>query len=128
MGTGAENQKQQVLVIEDVELNRRLLNLILSSSGYELHEAENGAEALRVLESYTPDVIICDLYMPEMNGEEFLIAASQSESLQHIPIIMLSAEADEEIEKRFLALGAKAVLQKDGKYTNLKLCLSELLP
>jgi CheY-like chemotaxis protein len=61
-----------VLVIDDVESNRRLLEILMQSEGYEVRVAGTGTEALSSIDGQPPDVIVLDLALPDMHGSEFI--------------------------------------------------------
>jgi CheY-like chemotaxis protein len=79
----------RVLLIDDDESIRMLLSLILERAGYEVFNAENGVEGLKVLESEPVDVILLDLMMPVMDGLRFLEEA-RGKSAIDTPILVLS--------------------------------------
>jgi two-component system, OmpR family, KDP operon response regulator KdpE len=82
----------RVLVIDDEAAIRKLLRMGLSSQGYEIVEAANGKEALRIL-SENPALIILDLGLPDIQGHELLrMIRGRSES---VPIVVLSSRGDE---------------------------------
>lgn len=82
----------KVLIIDDQELSRKALRLMLSKvSGFQFLEAENGKEALEVMESNAPDLILLDVLMPVMDGKTFLAAIRKTARYEHIPVIVLSA-------------------------------------
>ena len=60
------------LIVDDETLIRKALSLAAKKAGHEVMEAENGKEALKILESFTPDLAFVDILMPEMDGLEFL--------------------------------------------------------
>jgi CheY-like chemotaxis protein len=87
----------RVLVIEDHADSRDLLRQILQSVGVHVLMAGNGAEGLRVATSEPPDLILCDLKMPVMDGFTFLDQLRRMASVAHIPVVAVTAlggEAD----------------------------------
>jgi len=62
----------KLLVVDDESKMRRVLQLFFEDSGYSVAQAENGEEALQTLDSVRPDLVICDMRMPRMNGMELL--------------------------------------------------------
>ena len=80
-----------VLVVDDDQAIRKVLHEILSKEGYDVREAENGAQALDVMQSTPPDVVVLDLMMPVMSGWEVLAATDEEEKLRSIPILVASA-------------------------------------
>ena len=83
--------------------------------GYEgvvYFEAANGVEALDLLKDNEIDLILTDLVMPEMDGEELVINTRQSDKFRTIPIIVISSIANPAYESKLISLGASAVLNK----------------
>ena len=66
----AENDQLQILVVDDDELNQRMMHLILTRDGHHVHVASNGLDALRIVEDHEFDIILMDLQMPVMGGVE----------------------------------------------------------
>lgn len=83
-----------VLVIEDEPAILNNICTILQISGYQFIKAANGAEALQALATQTPQLILCDVMMPGMDGFEVLKTIRQNPATQHIPFCFLSARAD----------------------------------
>jgi CheY-like chemotaxis protein len=89
---------------------------LLKHSGYNSFCACNGSEALLALESTTPDLILLDLAMPEMDGLTFLAILRGDSRWAHLPVIVVSGELEDGPMKRATELGATEVLSK-GKFT-----------
>ncbi len=100
-----------ILIADDIEINRDALEVILEED-YHLLFAENGKEALEMMYSHKDDLsmLLLDLNMPLMNGYEVLEHIRQDEQLQHIPVIVLTA--DKSAELRALQLGAADFITK----------------
>jgi CheY-like chemotaxis protein len=83
----------QILVVEDDEAIRDIIQYILESAGFTVSCARHGKEALQLLETAgnLPSLILLDLMMPIMNGWEFLRAREEEPSIAGIPVIVLSA-------------------------------------
>lgn len=84
----------RVLVIDDEESIRDLITGWLEISDFEYECAENGAEALRKLESYTPDIILTDASMPVMGGFETVLKIRENPRLRGVPVIFLTVRDD----------------------------------
>lgn len=99
-------KKNAILVVEDEYINRRMLVNILQSQ-YDVLEAENGKEALEVLRKNAQNiaVVVLDLIMPEMNGYEFLEKYGNIQEYRNIPVIVVTADSNDENEKKCLTLG-----------------------
>ncbi len=102
----------KILIIEDDKTIRNGLQRLMTSEGYDVHFADNGADGLRLANEQKPDVIICDIAMPEMNGFEVLAKIKQTPSLANKPFMFLSAKITKEDEQKGLAAGASAYLKK----------------
>jgi len=85
--------KERILTIDDDPDILDVLELTLSEQ-YEVLQANNGDEGLRMLQQKNPDLIICDYMMPVMNGREFCKALKKDILLRHIPIIMLTGKGE----------------------------------
>jgi two-component system KDP operon response regulator KdpE len=92
-----------VLVIDDEPKIRRFLRAGYELHGFEVHEAENATEGLKVATFNTPDLIVLDLDLPDLHGGEVL---ERIRSWSNVPIIILSVESSEEQKVRLLTLGA----------------------
>lgn len=89
--------KQSVLVVDDFATMRRIVANLLRDAGFEhLSEAEDGAEALRKLESGRFQFVVSDWNMPNMSGLELLKSVRNSEHLKHLPFLLVTAEARRE--------------------------------
>ncbi len=86
----------RILIVEDSLTQAMLIKHLLENKGYEVTTAVSGTEALEVLESLFPDLIISDIVMPEMDGFELTRAIKADEKLAGIPVILLTALSDPE--------------------------------
>src|SRR5260221_13485118 len=100
----------RVLVVEEDESMRELLRLHLSGAGYEVVTAEDGIAAGYAVLKATPDLIICDVEMPNMDGFQFVGALRADRSLPRMPVIFLTSSAEADVRAR--ELGACAFLTK----------------
>ncbi len=93
----ALDTSMSVLVVDDFATMRRIIANVLKQLGYEtIHEAEDGTKALQVLETEKVDFVITDWNMPQMSGLDLLMAIRASEDKKHIPVLMVTAEAQQE--------------------------------
>jgi len=100
----------KILVVDDEPEVRQLMEHFLTERGYEVRIAENGRLGLAALDSFTPDVVLLDMHMPEMDGLETLQRlASRAPSL---PVIMVTVNDDVETTSRLLQLGAADYVPK----------------
>ena len=101
-----------VLIIDDAVHIRRLIIRMLELAGFDTLEAADGLQGIDLLATQKPDIVTCDIAMPNMDGYEFVKAARQNPATQEIPIIVLTATGQEEEVVRAMNLGANAYLTK----------------
>ncbi|MGH8670254.1 MAG: response regulator [Burkholderiales bacterium] len=99
-----------ILVVDDDLSIRELLRLHLSSAGYEVQVAADAISAGYLVLRHPPDLIICDVNMPHMDGFEFVAALRSDKSLPYVPVIFLTTM--EEGDLRGKDLGAVGYLTK----------------
>lgn len=101
-----------ILTVDDVQLNRLLVQKMLSRFNFRIREAANGLEAVREVLNERPDLILLDIMMPQMDGFEFLEWLKSSPQNASIPVIVLSALNSNEDIVRAYNLGAKDFITK----------------
>lgn len=104
-----------VLIVDDSPAMRSFIGRVLEMSGMDVGsrlEAGHGAEALEVLSKSWVDVILTDINMPVMNGEEFLAEVARSGKWNDVPIVVISTDSTGTRVDRMLALGAKGYVKK----------------
>lgn len=100
----------RILIIDDVEQNRFVLRNIITDMGHQPVLAENGIQGLKIMERITPDIILLDISMPEMDGFEFCSILKQDIKTRNIPIIFISAfDEPQDVVRGFEAGGADYV-------------------
>ncbi|MEM0993597.1 MAG: response regulator [Bacteroidota bacterium] len=103
---------KKILVIEDqLEVRENLVEL-LELSGYELYDAENGKLGVQLALSHQPDLILCDVMMPEMDGFGVLRILEKRAETAGIPFIFLTAKAEKEDFRKGMNLGADDYITK----------------
>jgi CheY-like chemotaxis protein len=115
--------KGRVLLVEDNEVNRMIAREVLLSLGLDVDEAENGLEALKIMESRTIDLVLLDCLMPVMDGYETAAEIRRREmrgSIGRIPIVALTANAFDEDAHRSKAAGMDAHLAKPYTRSQLR--------
>ncbi len=105
-------QRRKILVVEDNQEMRKILALTLELERYEVHQAENGEQALRVLQNIRPDLILSDINMPRMNGIEFFKALRQNKTFDTVPFIFLTANNSPEDIQQGHELGVEDYITK----------------
>jgi len=108
VGTGPNS----VLVVDDDESMRQMLNRLLSKAGFQVVEAANGVEALACVEKSIPSLILLDLMMPEMDGFEFVNRLHQNKDWTEIPVIVLTAKDLTEKERNRLTGMVSGLMSK----------------
>lgn len=103
---------KKILIIEELELERDNLQDILTLNGYEVVAVSNGQEGVSVAVSMLPDLILCDVQLPKLNGFEVLQQLCKHPNTAHIPFIYLSANAEKEDYRRGMSLGADDYITK----------------
>ncbi len=101
-----------ILLVDDEQVNLELFSAILEEEGYRTLSARDAAYALKLLESDRPDLIISDIYMPEMGGFEFYEKVQGLPELRSVPFIFLSALSDRAHVREGKELGADDYLTK----------------
>ena len=103
---------KKIVVVEDNLEVRENLAEILSLSGYEVHEAENGKIGVKVIMETKPDLILCDVMMPELDGFGVLKVLNHNPELMHIPFMFLTAKAEKTDFRKGMGLGADDYITK----------------
>ena len=103
---------QKVLVVDDIQSNRLLLSEILSIYGLAVLEATNGKEAINIIKSQNPDIVLMDLRMPVMDGYEAIKILKADKMLKNIPVIVLTASAMKSNEEDIRKIGSDGYLRK----------------
>ena len=120
----------RVVVVDDSPAMRAFIGRVLDLSGLEIGrrlEAENGEEALRLLEDNWVDAVLTDINMPRMDGEELLRRMSEHEVFRLIPVLVVSTDRTEGRIQRMLTLGAKGYVTKPFTPENLREALEQSL-
>jgi len=103
---------KKILVIEDEPEMRRNIVMLLRYRSYQPLEAENGRRGLELVRRETPDLILCDVMMPELDGYEVLRALRADEKLALIPFVFLTAKGEKDDLRSGMNLGADDYLTK----------------
>jgi len=118
---------QKILVVEDNPQNMKVVEMTLRPHGYVLLEAIDGEEALKVVDSDRPDLIIMDIQLPKMDGLEVTRKLRQVPDFSHIPIIAVTAYAMKGDEDKAIEAGCDAYLPKPVNTRELPRIVAEML-
>lgn len=102
----------KVLIVDDTNTLRSLIQIYLLAQGWEFAEAKDGAEALEKVRAQRPDVVISDVRMPVMDGFELCAAIRSDPALRDIPVLLLTMFGDDAARQRGQLVGATAFLTK----------------
>ncbi|NVK94672.1 response regulator [Bacteroides sp. L10-4] len=120
------NSLQRILIVEDNDdLRNYLVNMF--KTGYNVQSCPNGKEALVIMREFNPAIIISDIMMPEMGGDEFCSVIKNDLEMSHIPIILLTALGDEKNMLEGLEIRADAYITKPFSVGILKATVKNIL-
>jgi len=102
----------KILIVDDDKTTRKLLSLYLKGKGYEIVTAENGLDAMEKLGMDNINLIVSDMNMPYMDGIELTKTLKTDPTWKHIPIIMVTTEADEDEKAKAVEAGVDDYLVK----------------
>ncbi|WP_198120477.1 ATP-binding protein [Massilia rhizosphaerae] len=124
---GYEGERKRLLVVDDVPLNRAMMLDLLQSAGFVVAAAANGLECLVLLDSFKPDLILMDVMMPVMDGNETTRRIRRMPEWDGIPIVAVTASAGAEDERKSRDAGADAFLAKPVDHDALLRTIGKLL-
>ena len=102
----------KVLYVEDDPANRRLIYMIVEREKYEFHSANDGESGIAAAIELQPDVILMDINLPGIDGEEACLRLKATEETQHIPIIALTARSMDGDRQHLLRMGFDEYIPK----------------
>jgi two-component system alkaline phosphatase synthesis response regulator PhoP len=103
---------KKILIADDEPNIVAAIEFLLRQSGYEVHTARNGMEALAAVEACVPDLVLLDVMMPLASGYEVCQRIREREEWRHIKVVMLSAKGRDAEVNKGLALGADVYMTK----------------
>jgi response regulator RpfG family c-di-GMP phosphodiesterase len=115
------------MIVDDSRLIRSTLEESLLQAGFRVVSAENGRQALDLLRTHSPDIIVSDMHMPVMAGAEFCEAVRAMEPHGDVPFVAMSSEADRRVMREMVHLGASAYLIKPFHPEQLIILAEKLL-
>ncbi|MCZ7583813.1 MAG: two-component system response regulator [Deltaproteobacteria bacterium] len=120
-------ERPLILVIDDEAQNRRVLEAILVSQGYEVIAAERGEEGLEAARGTDPDIVLLDIMMPGLDGYDVLAALKEDDRTRHVPVVMVTALTQVEDRVRALDAGADDFMSKPVDKTEVRARIRSLL-
>ena len=103
---------KKILIVEDIAMSRRLIGDILKYHGYEILEAENGEEGIRMAKEHIPDLIIMDLQMPVKNGYDAIKVLKSDPVTKNIKILAVTSFAMAGDREKALEIGVDDYIEK----------------
>ncbi|HTP80668.1 MAG TPA: response regulator [Bacteroidota bacterium] len=124
-----KKKRKHILIIDDEPAWRNVLTHFLKHSGYDVRTADSGTEALKTLTRFTPDLILSDVRMPDMNGFDLLDTIKKRiPKLSSTPVVFFSAIDDYDAKKVARDLGAAEFIVKPFNQEEVGTVISRLLP
>lgn len=120
--------RPRVLIAEDDDSLRRLLELRLEADGFEPKTAGDGVQALALMQQWTPDIVVCDVMMPHLSGLSVVREMREREHTATVPIVLLTARCFDEDIQDVMKLGGVAYMGKPFDFRRLSEKLHALLP
>lgn len=102
----------KIAIIEDNLTISQMYRMKFEAEGFTVQVANNGADGIELAQSFTPDIILLDLQMPEMNGDEALLKIRQNEATKYIPVIILTNTGKEEAPANIDSLNIEGYIVK----------------
>lgn len=117
----------RILIVDDEPATVELLEKAVSLLGYQVDSALNGEDALASIRNHPPDLVLLDLMMPGIDGYEVLRRMRSTLRGEAIPVIVITASPDENLESKVQAAGGNACLRKPTYLSELETTISEML-
>ena len=103
---------KKIAIVEDDQAISQMYRFKFEAEGYEVETAENGKLGLQLVEQMKPDIILLDLMMPEMSGDQMLAAMRKTAWGKNIKVVILTNRGEQEIPPEVKSLGVEAVILK----------------
>jgi CheY-like chemotaxis protein len=103
---------KRILVVEDIEMNRKIVRIVLKAKGHEILEAVDADEALAILQVELPDLILMDIALPGISGEDLTRHIKANSEWCHVPIIAFTAAAMKGEREQFRDAGCDDYISK----------------
>lgn len=121
----AEASPKRILLVEDNQTNRQLLNDYLGYLGYQVFSLAGGADFLQTMAEFQPHLVLLDLKLPDIDGYTLLQQIQERPDWLHIPVFVVSAYAFQADEERALSLGARRFFVKPVNLVSLRQAIAE---
>jgi DNA-binding response OmpR family regulator len=109
--TGAQGSKYKVLIVDDEEVNTRIIEAYLNKD-YEIITAQNGREAMEKISKDKPDIVLLDIMMPYISGYDVCKSIKENEATRFMPVVMITALSGSEAKIKAIEIGAEGYLTK----------------
>ncbi len=126
--TTTDTQQATILIVENEVSSRMLVERVLATRGYRCLSAENGREALSILDRERVDLILTDLSMPVLDGYQTAQLIRQRPGLAEVPIVVVTAYALSDVNERAMRVSCTEYLTKPFKPRQLLEVVERLLP
>ncbi len=120
-------EAKKILIADDSDSIRSLLEMILTAELHEVTQVPDGREALLYLKDHTPDLIILDITMPFIDGLEVCSRIKRISRFKATPVILLTAHTDEDTKKKADLVGADVLVHKPLSGKNFRTTILEML-
>lgn len=102
----------KIAIVEDDQAISQMYRIKFEGEGYQVETAENGALGLQLLETFKPDIVLLDLMMPEMNGDDVLAKVRATDWGKSMKVVILTNMGEQEIPENVKTMGVSAVILK----------------
>lgn len=102
----------KIAIVEDDQVISQMYRIKFEADGFDVETAENGKLGLELVKTMSPAIVLLDLMMPEMNGDEMLALMRKTDWGKDVPVIILTNMGEAEVPKEVLDLGVKKVILK----------------
>jgi len=121
MGFGIETASpRSILVVDDERGFCDVVTVILESQGYQVHKAHHANDAIDLMDEATPDLILTDMMMPEIDGVGLIKLLRETPAWADIPVVVVSAYSEPEIQENAFAAGATGFISKPFSASELR--------
>ena len=120
-------REKKILIVEDNNDCRDLLAKLINSSGYDAIEADSGREAISKAIEMHPDLILMDIYLPDIGGDKIIARLKANPDTRDIPVIITTALMERTAKNHALHAGAAEMLQKPFSITTMREVLDRYL-